>query len=242
MVRELPAGFAEATLTFNNSNSYASPSVNYNVWASTEAGLQWFFSNWSGARGGGPPNDKEDANMTRLIWGPTAYGNCAAETSVGGGGNWSGFMYFQRPAGVNFGPGTTLYMEVDLLDLGGPGSFSCQYNAVGNAFQNGNYGFNRGIDTSGVLKTAVFRLDNTAFAYAENGGNDLRLAKNGNPRMHFLRVVPFILCGISMGHNTNTLMEGALYLSCRRNSTPWRYAAFATMVMPYLSARAMVCA
>jgi len=43
--------------TFNNTWSSA-PFANYNVWASTEANLNWFFSGWSGTRGEQPRRKK----------------------------------------------------------------------------------------------------------------------------------------------------------------------------------------
>src|SRR4051812_9140887 len=44
------------------------------------------------------------------------------------GGNYSPFMYFKRPSGVNFTAGATLYMEVDYKDTGGQGRIGCQYD------------------------------------------------------------------------------------------------------------------
>jgi hypothetical protein len=67
---------------------------------------------------------------------------------------------------------------VDYLDESGSGNIGIQYNAVGNSFQNCNFGLNDSIFNSGGFKTAVFRLDNAGFAYTENGGNDMRLTQN----------------------------------------------------------------
>src|SRR5205807_9605560 len=60
-------------MTFNNSRS--SGTVRYNVWASSEVpalgNLSWFFTGWSGARGG-ESFDKEDPNTDKVTWGPQA--------------------------------------------------------------------------------------------------------------------------------------------------------------------------
>ena len=52
-------------MTFNNSRS--SGTFQYNVWASTEAGLSWYFSGWSGVRGG-PCYTKEDPSVNHVTW------------------------------------------------------------------------------------------------------------------------------------------------------------------------------
>src|SRR5258708_4316583 len=57
-------------------------------------------------------------------------GNNIYQSADTGGGVYAGFMYFRRPAGINFSAGATLYMEVDFKDTGGPGSIGAQYNSV----------------------------------------------------------------------------------------------------------------
>src|SRR5258708_11468275 len=61
----------------------------------------------------------------------TVNGYAVHQAADQGGGNWAGFMYFQRPAGVNFAAGSTLYLEVDFVDVAGDVSFVVQYNARG---------------------------------------------------------------------------------------------------------------
>src|SRR6266567_7065547 len=84
----------------------------------------------------------------------TVNGYAVHQAADQGGGNWAGFMYFQRPGGVNFASGSTLYMEVDYVDVAGDGAFGVQYNAVGNAFQSSGFGFNHTVHNTGVFKTA----------------------------------------------------------------------------------------
>ncbi|WNG17263.1 glycoside hydrolase family 71/99-like protein [Cystobacter fuscus] len=105
-----------------------------------------------------------------------------------GGGNYTGLMYFKRPAGVNFTRGATLYMEVDFKDIGGSGNFGTQYNAVGNDFQFAGFAVGNSVLGSGAYKTAVFRLDNADLHYAENGGTDLRLTQPGPVQLHIVQV------------------------------------------------------
>ncbi|MFY0576687.1 hypothetical protein ACN28S_22230 [Cystobacter fuscus] len=105
-----------------------------------------------------------------------------------GGGNYTGLMYFKRPAGVNFTPGATLYMEVDFKDIGGSGNFGTQYNAVGNDFQFAGFTVGNSVLGSGAYKTAIFRLDNANLHYGENGGTDLRLTQPGPLQLHIVQV------------------------------------------------------
>ena len=130
------------------------------------------------------------ASCTMIAWsgsdGPFNLVNEGGYTGVcqaqGSPGSYSGFMYFQRPGGVTFTPGNPLYVEVDYLDETGTGNIGIQYDALstlGSAFQTAQFALNAAVLNTGALKTAVFRLDNAAFSYDENGGNDLRLTQNG---------------------------------------------------------------
>jgi MYXO-CTERM domain-containing protein len=110
------------------------------------------------------------------------------QSTSSGNGTYSSFMYFQRPAGVTFTAGATLYVEVDYKDIGGPGRFGLQYNATGNDFADGGFGIDAGVQTTGAYKTAVFRLDNNAFHDGENGGNDMRLTQSGPLQLHIAAV------------------------------------------------------
>jgi hypothetical protein len=104
------------------------------------------------------------------------------------GGNYSGFQYYQRPAGTSFAVGATLYLEVDYKDLGGPGSIGAQYNAVGNDFQQAGMVLGTSVQNTGGYKTGVMRLDNNNFHYGENGGNDLRLTHTQNLQFNIKEV------------------------------------------------------
>src|SRR5687768_7166698 len=55
-------------------------------------------------------------------------GNSLVQGTDTGGGNYSGFVYYRRPVGVNFAAGADLYMEIDFKDTGGPGRLGAQYN------------------------------------------------------------------------------------------------------------------
>src|SRR5439155_48255 len=57
-------------MKFNNSR--VAGTYRYNVWASTEGSLSWYFTQWSGARGGAT-FDKEDAGIDNVTWGPAFY-------------------------------------------------------------------------------------------------------------------------------------------------------------------------
>ncbi len=53
-------------MTFMNSWSSA-PYANYNVWASTETNLAWYFTGWSGTRGGSC-SEREDPGLDKVTW------------------------------------------------------------------------------------------------------------------------------------------------------------------------------
>jgi hypothetical protein len=129
---------------------------------------------WSGSDG---------VFTTVTVGGTTVY-----ESESLGGGAYAGLMYFERPAGVTFAPGATLYMEVDYEDLGGPGRFGAQYDAVGNDFQVAGFALGGDVQNTGASRTAVFRLDNADLHGGENGGTDLRLTQPGPLQMHIVEV------------------------------------------------------
>ena len=98
----------------------------------------------------------------------------------------SGFIYFKRPAGVQFQAGATLYAEVDYLDLGGPGHFGLQYNAQGDDFHDCKYLFNNSVGKSGAFKTAVFKLAGADLRGAESMGADMRLTHSDGLRLNIV--------------------------------------------------------
>jgi hypothetical protein len=116
--------------------------------------------------------------------------------AAGTAGSYSGFMYFQRPAGVTFAAGSPLYVEVDYLDLSGggtgdSGNIGIQYDAqstLGNAFATPTFVINAAVLNTGALKTAVSRLDDAAFNADENGGNDMRLTQGGSFQLNVVQV------------------------------------------------------
>jgi hypothetical protein len=100
----------------------------------------------------------------------------------------SGFMYFHRPGGISFTAGTMLYAEVDYVDQGGPGRIGMQYNSQYSSFQDCNFFFLGSLENTGLLKTAVYRLDYSQLQFTENGGTDLRLTRGGNLQFNVVEV------------------------------------------------------
>ena len=97
------------------------------------------------------------------------------------------FLYFSRPAGLSFSAGTTLYVEADYVDTGGPGRMGLAYNSQYGNFQDCNFYFLGSVENTGQMRTAVYRLDYTDLKFAENGGNDMRLTKGGNLQMNVIQ-------------------------------------------------------
>jgi hypothetical protein len=130
---------------------------------------------WSGSDG--PFNTVSEGGY------PTVY------QAQGTPGAYSLYMYFLRPAGVNFTAGAPLYVEVDYLDESGDGNLGIQYNAVGAIAQNAGFMLNGSVLNTGAYKSAVFRLDNADFAYQLNGGTDMRLTQaQGNFQFNIIDV------------------------------------------------------
>jgi hypothetical protein len=96
------------------------------------------------------------------------------------------FIYFKLPAGSSFQPGSTLYAELDYLDLGGPGHLGLQYSIPGEDYHSCRYQFGQAVGKSGALKTAIFKLSKAALHGAMGMGADLRVTRGGNLRMYLL--------------------------------------------------------
>jgi MYXO-CTERM domain-containing protein len=115
-------------------------------------------------------------------------GKTVYQSQSTGADSYTGFMYFKRPAGINFSPGAALYMEVDYKDIGGPGSFGAQYSATGNDYQVAGFALDVNVQNTGAYRTAVFRLDDADLHGAQNGGADLRLSQPGPVQLHIVEV------------------------------------------------------
>jgi hypothetical protein len=116
-------------------------------------------------------------------------GNDTVFRASGKGSNFSGFMYFARTGGAKFKEGADLYLEVDFLDLGGPGRLGLQYNSAYQDYQQGEWLLNASVGSSGKKKTAYFILHCAKFKANMAGNSDLRLAKGyGDIQFHVLKV------------------------------------------------------
>lgn len=80
----------------------------------------------------------------------------------------------------------TAYVEIQYLDIG-IGKISLDYNSATNAYEQALDGFERYLQNSGKVRTAVFQLPNADFRNAQNLGADLRLYTDPDKPKHLVK-------------------------------------------------------
>src|SRR5262249_3010007 len=92
-----------------------SATLNYNVWASTEANLSWFFKKWIGARGGAS-FEKEDPSTNKVTW-DAPPNSCTPAVSLQSGlwsstSTWDTGIVPTSCTVVSIGAGTTVTLDI----------------------------------------------------------------------------------------------------------------------------------